>query len=178
MLDFIKIGFNTPKETEVFISAKRRFEDVTITYKIQDSTSTTFMTSDSIVVQKVTYLTNSLYKYYSEEHILKGNYHYDFTYENLCFALDRIIEELPFLKSSECTQLEFGFDFENPIYANNIKKKTASIFKGRYSMLTTSYQPLGVNVANKGEKCSNMSLKINLKPAMVLQEATKSIKLK
>lgn len=172
MLDFIKIGFNIQKESEVFISAQKRFEDVTITYqihseKIDSPIITTFVTSDSVVIEKITYLINSLYKFYSEEHKLKGNYHYDFTYKNLCFAIDRIIEQLPFLKSSEMIQLEFGFDFENPIYTNNIEKKTTSIFKDRYSMLTTSYQPLGITAANKGEKCSNMSLKINLKPAIV-----------
>jgi hypothetical protein len=176
MIDFMKIGFNIQEATEAFISAQRRFEDVTITYQVQDSTTTTFITSDSIVVQKVIYLTNSLYKYYSEEHKLKGNYHYDFTYENLCFAIDRIIEQLPFLKSSELTQLEFGFDFENPIYVKNMKIKTALLFKGGCSM--SSYQSSVVGQVNKEQKCSNMSLKINLKQVMVLQEAIKSIKLK
>lgn len=165
MLDFIKIGFNTPKKTEVLISAQRRFEDVTITYQIQDSTTTTFITSDSIVVQKVIYLTNSLYKYYSEENKLKGNYHYDFTYENLCFAIDRIIEQLPFLKSSELTQLEFGFDFENPIYVKNMNIKTTLLFKG--ACCTRRYQTLVVDEVIKEQKCSNISLKINLKPAIV-----------
>ncbi|UFH36072.1 hypothetical protein [Flavobacterium acetivorans] len=173
MLDFIRIGLRIQKESEVFISAQRRFEDVKITYqihseKIDSPIMTTFVTSDSVVIEKITYLINSLYKFYSEEHKLKGNYHYDFTYKNLCVAIDRIIEQLPFLKSSELALLEFGFDFENPIYANNIEKKTASIFKGRYSMLTTSYQPLGINdEASKEKKCSNMSLKINLKPVIV-----------
>lgn len=177
MLDFVKIGFNIEKESEVFISTQRRFEDVTITYqeKIGSPIITTFVTSDSVVIGKITYLINSLYKFYSEEHKLKGNYHYDFTYKNLCFSIDKIIEQLPFLKSSELTQLEFGFDFENPIYVKTMKIKTDLLFKDGYSMM--SYQPLVVDQANKEHKCSNMSLKINLKPAMVLQEATKSIKL-
>lgn len=170
MIDFIKIGFNIQKESEVFVSAQKRFEDVTITYQIHSEKTdspiiTTFVTSDSIVIKKITYLINSLYKFYSEDSKLKGNYHYDFMYKNLCFAINRIIKQLPFLKSSEPTQLEFGFDFEKPIYVQKMKNKTALLFKGGFSKM--AYQPLVINEVNKKQKCSNMSLKINLKSALV-----------
>jgi hypothetical protein len=166
MIDFIRIGFNTKNKSKVFISAQRRFEDVALSYEILSGKkncpiTTKFVNKDLLITKNIYNLMNSLYKFYSGGYVMEDNSPFNFTYENLCCALDSLVAQFPFLERTQMAQLEFGFNFENPNDIELINKKTTLLFKGGYSSLRTTLLPTAKGQIDNKNKCSDMAVKIN-----------------
>lgn len=168
MLDFIKIGFNIQEATEVFISAQRQSEDDALSYEIFSKTddcliATKLVNSDLLVKENINNLMNSLYKFYSVGDIVEDNSLYNFTIENLYCALGTIVVQFPFLETTQISQLEYGFNFENPISTLSTLCNTYLLFKGNYFSYSHSNRLTQIGQIEDEFRCTYISIKINVK---------------
>lgn len=136
MIDFIRIKFRNRDEVEDFVITEGNFNSVTRGLEIHSKSElypirAKFVNLDIVVTQYLAYLKNSLHKYHNKKlENLEHNYN-DFTFSSLCQVIDEIILKFPFLNDSEITQLEFGFNIETDLAAEEIINNSSFLYKGK-----------------------------------------------
>jgi hypothetical protein len=136
MIDFIRIKFKNRDAVENFIITEGNFNEVIRGMEIHSKAlkypmRAKFINLDIVVTEYMAYLKNSLHKYYNLQVENIEHNHNDFSFKTLCKVIDEIEVKFPFINDSQITQLEFGFNIETDISAEQIINNSHFLYRGR-----------------------------------------------
>jgi hypothetical protein len=136
MIDFVRVRFNYKNEVEDYITTEGNFDEVTMGYELHSETTkypmrTKFVNMDLVVTEHTGYMKNSLHKFHNCKTEGNDHNHNDFSFENLQKVINELTQKLPFLEDSRITQLEFGFNIETEIPAEEIIKNSLFLYRGK-----------------------------------------------
>lgn len=134
MIDFVNIRYHDKSRLEKFVLNPKNFEKVFVTKEHHSQAEmypykAKFENMDISITEKQAVVKNSLHKLYNALNSEKEHNYNDFSYNQICEMIDYVKSRVVDANKTKLTQMEFGFNIEIPVKAEELIKQSVLMHK-------------------------------------------------
>jgi hypothetical protein len=168
MENYLKIKLKTQNGVNVIIGAEKYFDIAFLSYEIMNPNVVSneiveLQVDDSIIVKNLDLIAKTFFYFYNNPNPVTRLLIIEFQNSSFKILVKQIFQRFPLFEEFEITEIDYGFNLDNPVTRGEIELITSILFNNCSTNKSSyNYYASCKNNINSKSKCLNFSLNIVL----------------